>query len=148
MEALPASPCPGAEEGGRIGPVKPKEGKKSDDWGERGQTLFFLTTSTFKKHLGAIHRAGAAAHTFSPWPFHACPEPERFMARTAKNISFRKEMKGNQNTHPAISFKRPRVIGPWACHTQQSVGLVSSADRATDPPVMVLLMRLHKGTWE
>lgn len=24
----------------------------------------FLTTSTFKKHLGAIHRAGAAAQSF------------------------------------------------------------------------------------
>lgn len=51
------------------------------------------------------------------------------MARTAKNISFKKEMKRNQNTHPAISFKSPRVGGPCGCHSQHAAGLVSSAGR-------------------
>lgn len=70
------------------------------------------------------------------------------MARTAKNISFKKEMKRNQNTHPAITFKSPRVSGPRGCHTRRSVGLVLAAERAAEPQGMILLMRLHEGTWE
>lgn len=70
------------------------------------------------------------------------------MARTAKNISFKKEMKRNQNTHPAISFKSPKVSGPWGRHTRHPMDLVSSAERATDPQVMILLMLLPEGTWE
>lgn len=64
METLPVSPSPGAEEDGRIGPMKPKQGKNQMTEGNVGRLCFFLTTSTFKKHLGAIHRAEAAAHSF------------------------------------------------------------------------------------
>lgn len=63
METLPVKCEPRSKEGRVSRSHETQGGEKSDDWGERGQTLFFLTTSTFKKHLGAVHRAGAASQS-------------------------------------------------------------------------------------
>lgn len=83
MESGPVRPSPGAEEDGGTGPIKPTEGGNQMTGGTWADFVF-LTTSTFKKHLGAIHRVGAAAHTFQSLAILRLPQTPAFYGRDCK----------------------------------------------------------------
>lgn len=59
-------------------------GEKSADWENVGRLCFFLTMSTFKKHLGAILRAGAAAQSFQPLALPCQPLTRAFYGQDCK----------------------------------------------------------------
>lgn len=70
------------------------------------------------------------------------------MARTAKNISFEKEMKRNQKHTSCNNIQKPESKWATGMSHPTARGPGAAAERAAEPQVRVLLLRLHEGPWE